>query len=78
MNDAPKAPAQRISLSIPAINRSRQVWFLVSGEEKAPALARAIAGDRSIPAGVARGTENTLWLVDAAAASGMEYYHCSF
>ena len=78
VNDAPKAPAQRISLSIPAINRSRQVWFLVSGEEKAPALARAIAGDRSIPAGVARGTENTLWLVDAAAASGMEYYHCSF
>lgn len=78
VNDAPIAPAQRISLAISTINRSRQVWFLVSGQEKARPLALAIAGDPELPAGVARGTEETVWLVDADAAAGLDYYRCSF
>jgi 6-phosphogluconolactonase len=31
----PQAAAQRISLTVPTLNRSREVWFLVSGADKA-------------------------------------------
>ena len=44
---SPKPPPVRISLTFPALNRTRQVWFLVSGDGKADAVARALAtGDR--------------------------------
>lgn len=78
VNDAPKAPAARISITLPTLNRSREVWFLVSGEDKADAVARSVAGDNTIPAGVARGREKTLWLLDRAAASRLPYHECSF
>lgn len=55
VNDAPKPPAQRISLTVEALNRSREVWYLVSGADKAPAVARALEGDPTIPGGVVRG-----------------------
>ena len=47
--DAPKPPAQRVSLSAARLSRSRQVLFLVSGESKRDAVARWRAGE-NIPA----------------------------
>lgn len=47
--DAPKPPAQRVSLSAARLSRSRQVIFLVSGESKRDALARWRASE-NIPA----------------------------
>jgi 6-phosphogluconolactonase len=75
VTDSPKPPPLRISLTFPALNRSRQVWFLVSGDGKADAVARALAtGDdaptvREIPAVGVHGRERTVWFVDEAAAS---------
>lgn len=77
VSDAPKPPSERISLSMETLKRSREVWFLVSGEEKADALARAMAGDPTVPAGVARGTERTVWLIDQAAAVHIPYHDCT-
>ncbi|ORB67383.1 6-phosphogluconolactonase, partial [Mycobacterium shinjukuense] len=42
--DCPKPPPQRISLTLPAIRRSREVWLMVSGAGKADAVAAAIGG----------------------------------
>ena len=70
--DSPKPPPQRISLSFECLNRSRQVWFLVSGEDKADAVRRGLAetGDiHETPARGVSGREATLWFVDDAAAS---------
>lgn len=69
--DSPKPPPQRISLTYPAINHAEIVWFLVSGEGKAEAVARALGGATpdEIPAAGAHGTSETVWLLDAAAAS---------
>lgn len=75
--EAPKPPPERISLSIDALNRSAEVWFLVSGTEKADAVARAIAGDVSLPAAQVSGRENTLWLTDEAAAAGLPFFDCA-
>ena len=77
VSDSPKPPAERITLTIPALSRSGEVWFLVSGEEKADAVAAALAGDESLPAARVQGEESTLWLVDRAAASRLPYFECS-
>ncbi|MFM9376090.1 6-phosphogluconolactonase [Gordonia sp. VNK21] len=71
VTDSPKPPPQRITLTFPVINRSREVWLLVSGAEKAEAVAAAHTGaDRADwPCAGAHGTESTLWFLDASAAS---------
>lgn len=72
VTDSPKPPPERISLTFGALNRAASVWFLVSGEEKAPAVARALAEgtDRhDIPAAGVSGSEETIWFLDRAAAS---------
>lgn len=41
--DSPKPPPERISFTFGALDRSRAVFFVVSGAEKADAVARALA-----------------------------------
>ena len=69
--DSPKPPPRRVSLTYPAIRAAREVWLVVAGEDKAEAVARAVAGAPAdeVPAAGALGTERTLWLVDVTAAS---------
>jgi 6-phosphogluconolactonase len=71
VEDSPKPPPQRITLTLPAIQRSREVWLMVSGAAKADAVAAAIGGAQpvSIPAAGAVGLETTLWLLDEEAAA---------
>jgi 6-phosphogluconolactonase len=71
VEDSPKPPPQRITLTLPAIQRSREVWLMVSGAAKADAAAAAIGGAQpaSIPAAGAIGLETTLWLLDKDAAA---------
>jgi 6-phosphogluconolactonase len=71
VENSPKPPPQRITLTLPAIQRSREVWLMVSGAAKADAAADAIGGAPpvSIPAAGAVGLETTLWLLDEEAAA---------
>lgn len=72
VTDSPKPPPERISLTFAALTRSRSVWFLVDGEEKAEAVARALADGadvHDVPAAGVTGSEETIWFVDRAAAS---------
>jgi 6-phosphogluconolactonase len=71
VQDSPKPPPQRITLTLPAVQRSREVWLVVSGEGKADAVAAAVGGAKAVdvPAAGAIGREATLWLLDEAAAS---------
>jgi 6-phosphogluconolactonase len=71
VEDSPKPPPLRITLTLPAIQRSREVWLLVSGAEKAEAVAGAVGGADpvSIPAAGAIGREHTIWFLDSGAAS---------
>jgi 6-phosphogluconolactonase len=68
---SPKPPPERISLTLPVINRSREVWFVVSGADKAAAAKMALlgAGPVQVPAGGVSAVERTLWLMDRDAAS---------
>ncbi len=53
------------------INASAEVWFVVSGEDKATAAKMALLGTGpvQVPAAGVTGAQRTLWLIDRAAAS---------
>lgn len=71
VTDSPKPPPQRITLTLPAVQQSREVWLVVSGEAKADAVAAAVGGADpvDVPAAGAVGRAKTVWLLDEAAAS---------
>ena len=70
VHNCPKPPPTRVSLTLPAIRRSDEVWLLTTGEAKAAVVAMALsgAGEVQIPAAGARGQRRTLWILDRAAA----------
>ncbi|MGY2874683.1 6-phosphogluconolactonase [Marmoricola sp. URHA0025 HA25] len=76
---SPKPPPERVSLTFPALNRTRAVWFLVTGEGKAEAVRRALADTGDVHETPARGINpapldppgETTWFLDLAAASSL-------
>jgi 6-phosphogluconolactonase len=75
VHESPKPPPDRVSLTFECLNRTREVWFLVAGSDKADAVAAALApgADRwDVPASGVRGSEATRWLVDEAAAANLD------
>jgi 6-phosphogluconolactonase len=74
VHDSPKPPPDRVSLTFECFDRSHEVWFLVAGRDKAASVAAALSpgADRwDLPAAGPRGSEATLWLLDADAASAI-------
>ncbi|MFF0813853.1 6-phosphogluconolactonase [Rhodococcus sp. NPDC003318] len=73
VTDSPKPPAQRVTLTLPAVRHARRVWLLVAGADKAEAVASAVRGASPIdvPAAGALGSEETVWFLDRAAAAGL-------
>lgn len=70
VHGCPKPPPTRISLGFRAINSGRQVWVVAAGAAKAPMVALALsgAGRVQVPVAGVHGREETLWLLDEAAA----------
>lgn len=69
---SPKPPPERVTLTYETTCASTAVWFLVSGEEKADAVRRALADDGTLdetPARGATGLLETTWFLDHASAS---------
>ena len=71
---APSAPHDRVTLTLPVINRAQSVLFVVKGRSKASALQRVRAGDEALPAARVRPSSGRLlWLVeDSSVASDEE------
>jgi len=73
MARAPKAPRERLTLTLPVLNAARAVVFLVAGADKRDALVAARSeepGHDRVPAARVRPDEGALlWLVDGSAAS---------
>lgn len=65
---APNPPHHRLTLTLPVLNRAAEVIFLVSGPDKAPALAQIFAAQPTpppLPAALVRPTRGRLlWLLD--------------
>jgi 6-phosphogluconolactonase len=58
----------RITLTLPALARSRAVAFLAAGAEKRPALTRIFAGARDLPAARVEPEGGLYYFLDRAAA----------
>lgn len=70
VRECPKPPAERLSLTMSAINFAHRVWLLVTGEAKQEAAQNVLnRGDSAEwPAAGVAGVEETVLWVDAAAA----------
>ena len=68
---APKPPPTRISMTFPSLCTARDVWFLVSGADKAKAVGLALSGAGALqaPAAGVTGSRSTTWLLDRDAAA---------
>ncbi|MDK3256380.1 6-phosphogluconolactonase [Blastococcus capsensis] len=71
VRDCPKPPPTRVSLGFSAINSAEEIWMVVTGGGKAPAVAAALSGaaPADVPAAGVHGRRATRWLLDAAAAA---------
>lgn len=76
--DSPKPPPKRTTLTLPWLNTSDEVWFLVAGEDKSDAVATVhrqthlpeLPGD-ALPAARVSGRSATVWLLDESAGRHM-------
>jgi 6-phosphogluconolactonase len=60
---------ERVTLTVPVLNRARLVLFLCAGAEKRDVVSRILSGAApELPAAQVHGVERTLWLLDRAAA----------
>ena len=68
-HNSPKPPAGRLSFTYEALASAHQVWFVVSGADKAEAVSVAFGESPSdLPVGRVEGRDATLWFIDEAAA----------
>ncbi len=72
--DSPKPPPERISMTLPTINRAKRIWFVAGGADKATAVHLALRGlwFVDLPASGAKGTLETRWFIDESAASELD------
>lgn len=70
IDDSPKPPPSRITFTLPLIDAARNVLFLVTGKDKAAALAAVLSGDVRMPSARVNPSAGSLrFFVDAAAQS---------
>jgi 6-phosphogluconolactonase len=71
LEDSPKPPAQRVTLTLPGLRSAQALWFLVMGEAKSAAVREALTQvDSPLPAALAhRAARASVWFLDQPAAS---------
>lgn len=71
VRNAPKPPAERLSLTRHVLNSSQRIWVEMSGTDKASVLGLALAGASyaEVPIAGIKGRKRTVFFVDRAAAS---------
>lgn len=69
VEDAPKPPVRRITLTPPALRSARSLVVLAAGRRKAAAVRRALEGDVGVAACPARIARGGIWVLDREAAS---------
>jgi 6-phosphogluconolactonase len=69
----PQSPiAERVTLTLPALNRARGCLFLVTGAAKRDTVRAVLDGSAALPAASIRPRGPCEWFLDAGAAGGLE------
>lgn len=71
IDNSPKPPSKRLSLTFRALNSGEHVWIIAAGSDKAAAIAQVMTLEPTAecPATLLKGHESTRVYVDALAAS---------
>lgn len=71
-HESPKPPPQRLSFSYSAMNQVEEIWFVVAGADKQPAVDVAFGDDpQSLPVGRVHGSKKTVWYLDSTAGTSV-------
>jgi 6-phosphogluconolactonase len=66
-------PEKRVTLTIPVINHAREIFFLVSGQDKADIVAKIMENKNAFPANEIKPSKgNICWFLDKASASRLD------
>ncbi|XP_006624668.1 6-phosphogluconolactonase [Apis dorsata] len=69
INDSPKPPSSRITLTLPVINNAKKCIFAVTGSSKAEIIKRILQDKENVPAARVQPHNGELyWILDEAAA----------
>ncbi|NXD46772.1 6PGL phosphogluconolactonase, partial [Copsychus sechellarum] len=75
LQDAPKAPPRRVTMTLPLLNSARSVLLVAAGAAKAPVLKRILEGKEEFPLPAARVRPRSgrlRWLLDQEAAKELQ------
>lgn len=74
IENSPKPPAERITLTIPAVNSAENVVFVTTGASKSAVIKEILTDTNSqLPGALVKPTSGSLfWIVDKAAVSEMD------
>lgn len=65
INDSPKPPCERITLTLPILNNAKAVFFIVTGKDKYSKMKEIIHHASSCPSALIKPTHGDLiWFVD--------------
>lgn len=77
IEDSPKPPAKRITLSLPVVTHGHKIAFVATGGGKQDILRRILDTEegRSLPCGLVNegGAEKVSWFTDSSAVEGVGY-----
>ena len=69
IEDSPKPPSQRITLTVPVVNNASSVFFVITGKDKEPCIREIREGHSTVPSSrVVPTSGDCVWFVDPAAA----------
>ena len=71
---SPKPPPVRVTMTVPTLCSASAVWLVVSGADKADAVATATRAqdDHDVPASMVHGRRETVWWLDEDAAARLD------
>lgn len=77
IEDSPKPPSKRITLSLPVVHAASRIGFVATGEGKKEILQKIFDSEEgaALPCGLVNegGGEKVSWFTDAAATNGVSY-----
>ena len=77
IEDSPKPPPRRITLTLPVVTHGNKIAFVATGEGKREVLKKILESEegRSLPCGLVNegGGDKVSWFTDAAAVEGVSF-----
>lgn len=73
IDDSPKPPPERVTMTLPVINNAKLCLFVATGQSKAQVIKEILEDKKPYPAALVQPTSGQLiWLLDGEAGSKLK------